>query len=189
MVLSATVLVSCASSGASRFYQLQPLVQGASGQQPAAAGQSIVVGVGPVSIPDYLDRPQIVTRTVGNELRLAESHRWAESLQDNVTRVITENLSHLLPADYVIALPWAGASRLKYQVTVKVVQFDGTAAGRVHLRADWSILDGTSGKVLLMRKSNIRVTAASPGYEPLVAAESQAIAEFSRQIATAFKTL
>lgn len=190
MLLAATLVAGCAGSGASRFYQLQPLAAGSSNPHPAAAGRSTVVGVGPVSIPEYLDRPQIVTRTVGNELRLAEHHRWAESLEDNFARVLAENLSALLPGDYVVALPWPGAARLTYQVSVKVVQFDSSATGSVRLRADWSVLEGNgSGKVLAMRQSNIRLTADGNDYEALVAAQSRALAELSRQIAGAVKSL
>lgn len=189
VVLSALVLSGCAGSGASRFYLLQPLTSAGSSHPSTAGAHTPVVGVGPVSVPEYLDRPQIVTRTTGNELRLAEYHRWAEPLEDNFASVVAENLSVLLPTDYVTVLPWSGSARLKYQVTVKLIQFDGSTAGRVRLRADWSILDGSSGKVLAMRKSNISLAADAKDYETLVAAESKAVAELSRQIAGAVKAL
>lgn len=189
VVLSALVLTGCAASRPIRFYLLQPLVRTSFPPRPPAGERAAVIGVGPVSIPDYLDRPQIVTRTTSNELRLAESHLWAQSLQDDFARVVTENLSVLLPADYVFALPWAGASRLQYQVTVKVIRFDSSFAGKVWLQADWSVLDGSSGKVLAMRRSNIRMTAEASDYEQLVAAQSRALAELSRQVAAVIEVL
>jgi len=49
-------------------------------------------GVGPVTLPPYLDRSQIVMSDRANELNLAEFDQWAESLQTNFTRVLGENL-------------------------------------------------------------------------------------------------
>ena len=63
-----------------------------------------VVAVGPVAIPDYLDRPQILTRSGPSELQLAEFERWAGSLEKDVSRVLAENLSTLLEKDHVIVL-------------------------------------------------------------------------------------
>ena len=64
-----------------------------------AAAQGPVIGVGPITVPKYLDRPQIVTRSGRNQLALGEFDRWAEPLQDNVLRVLAENLAFLIPTD------------------------------------------------------------------------------------------
>jgi len=38
--------------------------------------EGVVLAVGPVRIPDYLHRPQIMTRSEGNEIRMVETERW-----------------------------------------------------------------------------------------------------------------
>lgn len=62
-----------------------------------AAGKEETIGVGPVSIPDSLDRSQIATLSGGNEVIIAEFDRWSGSCRDEIARVMTENLSALLP--------------------------------------------------------------------------------------------
>src|SRR6476660_6643335 len=51
-----------------------------------------VLGLGPVAIPGYLDRPQIVTRVGPNELRLDEVARWGEPLRDGIARALQQDL-------------------------------------------------------------------------------------------------
>ena len=69
-------LTGCAGSESVRYYVLSATPAGPVG----AAVRDIPVGVGPVELPEYLDRPQIVTRTSQNELNVADFDRWAESL-------------------------------------------------------------------------------------------------------------
>ena len=70
-----------------------------------AAGKEETIGVGPVSIPDSLDRSQIVTLSGGNEVIIAEFDRWYGSCRDEIARVMTENLSALLPSQRVVSMP------------------------------------------------------------------------------------
>ena len=61
------VLAACGGSPPTQFYTL-------SGMQLPPGNpntRGTVVGVGPVTLPEYLDRPQIVTRTSGNRVTLA----------------------------------------------------------------------------------------------------------------------
>ena len=91
LVASLLGLGACASTP-SRFYILNTLT--ASETIPAtAAARGPVIGVGPITFPKYLDRPQIVTRASRHQLTLGEFDRWAEPLQDNVSRVLAENLA------------------------------------------------------------------------------------------------
>src|SRR5215510_6709686 len=88
LVASCLGLGACASMP-SRFYILNTLPA----QVPAAAAErGPVIGVGPITMPKYLDRPEIVTRASQNQLTFGQFDRWAEPLQDNVFRVLAENL-------------------------------------------------------------------------------------------------
>ena len=60
------------------------------------------IGVFPVAMPDYLDRPQVVTRVSENEIKLDEFNRWAEPLKENFYTVLVENLSTLLSNEKII---------------------------------------------------------------------------------------
>ena len=124
MNASLFMLAGCSGSAPTRFYVLSILPQSA--QQAANAGRNLAVGVGPVELPEYLDIPQIVTRTGQNELNLADFDKWGEPLKDNANQVLAENLAVLLPSKQVHTYPWKRSSALDYQVVVKITRFDHT---------------------------------------------------------------
>jgi len=147
-----------------------------------------VIGVFPVSMPDYLDRPQIVTRVSENEIKLDEFSRWAEPLKDSFTRALVQNLSTLLNTAKVINTMQSTGSLMSLQVGVEVVQFDGALGGDVVLIAKWSLFQAAGKKLLLAKKSSFKESTGTATYDALVAAESRAVAALSREIAEAIKT-
>ena len=59
-----------------------------------ADGLDYGVAIGPVYVPDSVDRPQFVLRTPGAEVRIAEQVRWAEPLKEGIARAVATNLAH-----------------------------------------------------------------------------------------------
>lgn len=181
-------LTACSSSAPSRFYTLNsmPGMQPESNHQ--AGADSLTIGVGPVEVPAYLDRPQIVTRISPNEFKLAEFHRWAEPLKDSLTRVLVENLSNPLNTEAVAVFPWEGAMMtVDYQVVVEVIRFDGSIGDSATLVAQWYILKSESKKKVFSEKIRIEETAKGADVNALVAAQSLALENFSTRIATTIK--
>jgi uncharacterized lipoprotein YmbA len=172
------VLAGCAGSEPVRYYVLSAAPAGSDG----AAARDIAIGVGPVELPEYLDRHQIVTRTSQNELSMADYDRWAESLEDNTIRVLAENLAALLPSRRVSIYPWKRATPIDYQVAVQVTRFDRLENGESVLAARWRVLDG-GGKELLNQASTHQETPAGPDYAATVAAMNQTLEAFSREVA------
>lgn len=179
-LLSACCLAAGCASPPTRFYVLSPLAA----QQPLGAGGDIAVGVGPLALPDYLDRPQIVTRSGQNELNVAEFERWGEPLKDNATEVLAENLAILLPSQKISVYPWKRSAAINYQVAAKIIRFDRAEAGEAVLSVRWSVLDG-EGATLLSRESRYAENPAGGGHAATVAAMNQALARFSRDVAGA----
>jgi uncharacterized lipoprotein YmbA len=107
-----------------RLYVLTPLPAAEQAAQTAAP-RSDTIGVGPVTLPQYANRLQIVTGNTSPELQRASFERWAEPLEDNFTRVLAENLSLLLATDQVATFPWKAPVSLDYQVIVEVTKFLG----------------------------------------------------------------
>jgi uncharacterized lipoprotein YmbA len=174
------VVAGCSQSPPTEFYTL-------SGMQLPPGGSSArktVVGVGPVTLPDYLDRPQIVTRASGNRVILASFHSWVEPVDGMFTRVLVGNLSSLLATDNVVTLPQRRPMPLDYQVEVDVARFDADVTGRAVLDARWRVF-GKDGDLLVGEgRSTIVEPVAEPGsYEAIVAAMSQALAQMSSTIA------
>jgi uncharacterized lipoprotein YmbA len=186
LVASLLGLGACASTP-SHFYLLNTL--SASETMPAtAAAQGPVIGVGPITLPKYLDRPQIVTRASRNQLALGEFDRWAEPLQDNVSRVLAENLAHLVPTDQILLHPWTRSATVDYQVSMEVLQFDGWLGGESTLLARWSILDGAEHE-LLNKMVHLHAPTGGQGYEAMVVAMNQMLEALSRDIAPAIQRL
>src|ERR671924_270261 len=116
--LGGWLIVEDCASQPSRFYLLSAGPNTDTASPETSGQQGPTIGVGPVTLPRYVDRPQIVTRTGPYEIKLAEFDRWAEALDANFTRVLADNLSLLLPTARVVMSPWPRATPLDYQVTV-----------------------------------------------------------------------
>jgi uncharacterized lipoprotein YmbA len=140
------------------------------------------VGIGPVSFPAYLDRPEIVHRSGDNQLHYAGSERWAEPLKTTFTRTLAENLAILLPGDRVALHPWSRSAQPEYQVIVHVVRFDADANGTVVLIAGWEVI--RPGDKTAVARNRIRYTEATGklDYPAIVAAQSRIVQRLSQDI-------
>ena len=182
------LLASCGSSTPSRFYVLTPLTAG----KPTPAPHGLAIGVGPVVIPQYLDRPQLVTRSSDNRLDVGETDQWGGRLSDNITRVLAENLSGLLQTDRISIYPWTDATAVGIQVTADIVEFERDAGGTVTLSAFWNITDVANAKILVTRRSTITKDVGAKGtdsYDATIAAMSSALADLSQEIADQIRVL
>jgi hypothetical protein len=179
----------CASTQPSRFYVLTDLSSLEAPHQGTTAGQGVAIGVGPVALPKYLDRPQIATRAGRHELAYDEFERWAEPLDTDVSRALVEHLARLTPTDRIAVFPWPRGTPIDYQVTVEVTHFFGQRGGTASLIAHWSIFREEGTEALVSRTSHLSAPAGGPQYEAMVAAMSQTVAALSGEIATAIQGL
>jgi len=184
VVMVSLFLGGCGTSRPAKFYILNPVNSpGSAAKQAALPAPTVTVGIGPVEIPDYVDRPQIVTRTAQNELDVNVFHRWAGGLKPDVTRVLTENLSALLPADQVAVVSWKRSVPLQNRVAIDVTRFDAMPGDSVWLKAQWTIY-GQDGKTVAMaRETNVREPLSGRDYTSIVAAMSRTLGTLSQDIA------
>lgn len=175
-------LSGCASTEPSRFYTLSTLSDEKRPHNDSPGIGRISVGIDPIEIPDSLNRPQIVTRSGLNELKLAEYDRWAGSLSENITMTVRENLSLLLATDSVFAYPWNFPSQVDYKVAIKIVRLESVPGDHVVLKALWTLTGGKDKKELTTRVSNIEEKLNVSGYDAIVAAMSRTFASLSREI-------
>jgi uncharacterized lipoprotein YmbA len=182
-------VLGCTSSPPARFYTLSSLQEGGREFKGSTVDQDLVIGVGPIKFPEYLDRTQIVTRSSGNKITLSDFDLWAGSLAEDFSQVLAENLSVLLSTESVIVYPRVRSGIARYRITMDVIRFDGSLGGDVSLIARWAILEGKERKVVFTRKSTIREPSGAQGYEAMVAANSRALEKLSREIADAVRAL
>ncbi len=186
----AAVLLGCSSVLApipdkSKFFMLTPIPAGESRSASAQSGSSsLILGLGPVKFPAYLDRTEVVTQVEPNRLEVSETNHWAEPLKTNFTTVLGENLSALLGTAEIVHFPWYSTTHMDYQLAAEVARFDGDAQGNAHLIAQWTIENPTSKKILDRGESNLTAAGASDA-EQSAAALSRVLADFSRQLAIA----
>ncbi len=179
----------CASSKPSRFYLLSPMAEPGDVRPAFPAANEVTIGVGPVELPPYVDRPQIVTRSGSNRLHLAEYDRWAEPLKHGVARVLAENLSTVVGTDHIVLFPWKASETPDYQIVIVVTRFDTTVTGTAVLTARWSIMAKGKQHKPMTRQSSIHRDVESQSYEAIVSAESWAVAKLSEEIAAAIGTI
>ena len=139
-------------------------------------------------MPKYLDRPQIVTRSSPNKVELAEFDKWAESLDNILSRAMADNLGVLLETDRVVVLPRRRNLPLDYQVEVNITRFDTTTQGQTRLTARWILFGKEDREPLVSRESIIATLTETPeDFEAVVASMSRAVENLSREIARTIK--
>jgi uncharacterized lipoprotein YmbA len=176
------VLAAGCASQPSHFYTLSRTAT------PVATTSNLSVLVGPVSIPAIVDLPQIVVSTGPNQVTLNEYERWASPLQNNISRVVAENLVALLGAPRVSLFQQSLNAPADYHVAIEVQSFESAPGDAATLNAVWIVRRTKDGKSETGR-TTLREPTTQGGYEALAAAHSRALARMSQDIAEAIRAL
>jgi len=184
-VLSAGLLL-CACSvlepreDPTRWFVLAPAGEARAAPSPAAR----LVVVGPLRLPDYLLRPELVRRAGANELQPSRVDRWSEPLDRAVLRVLCLDLAALRPDDRVVAFPAEAGEQPAGSIEVAVTAFEADAAGLARLQGSWR-LRGASGAGGPSRDFRLERAAESGEAPAVVGAMSGLIEELAKELATA----
>jgi uncharacterized lipoprotein YmbA len=180
-LLGLAALPSCAPALPSRLYTLLPAEAAAKGEARGPA-----LGLDPVTLPAYLDRPEIVTRAGGHQVRVSESDKWIEPLQPMFRRLLEERLREATGAREVVPVPPPGGDEPRHAVAVEVERFDADEAGKVRLAARWRVYRPATGRTVRAGRAMIEERgAAPPDYPGLVAAMGRAVDALADAIAAA----
>ena len=190
IVATLIALIGCGSTKSSNFYQLdEPAATRLSGVE-----RGLAVGVGPVNLEPYLDRPQIVIRGTGHKLDLSEFNRWVEPLNESISRVLVVSLSNMLESTRVYKIPRHNQTLpLEFRIEIDIARFDGMLGGDALLVSRWTLY-GREETVLVTKVSIIRepsgpgITDSSgaedvaQGFERLIAAQNRTLQKLCREI-------
>lgn len=184
LAIAAALLLSTACSRSPRvtYYNLTP------GGAPSAAVQqpfSSSVVVGPVTIPEVVNRPQLVVRLAPNRVAVLESHRWAEPLKDELPRLMAEDLGRLLGSHHVFSYGQSSGAASQYRVLVDVIRLEATAGDNVTLEASWVVRG--AGTFRREGRALVRERVSGSDYEAVAAALSRAVAGVSAEMARTLK--
>ena len=188
------LLAGCGSLSArpdpSRFFTLSALSQ-AEGISTKRPGDSpgISLGIGPITLPGYLDRQEIVIRVAQNQINLAENDRWAEPLEENFSRVLSQNIAAILHAERINAYPWPIDKKPVYQVEVEVLRFEANTAQEAQLSARWAVRHVGKKDSIRYRETRLSRPSKARSTDAAVAALSEVLGDFSREIAEAIENM
>ena len=175
----------CTSTPPTYHYKLSPIK---AQKQRSTELSLILVGVGPIQIPGYLERAQVITQVNSHLVYLHEFHQWVETLQKQLEDTIAYNLSALIHPQVIVTYPWERSTRPKYQLIIDFRKFGGSL-DQVELEALWQVLDTRSETVKLSRLFTTQVLVSQPNINAHVSALSRALRRFSREVARELKAL
>lgn len=183
MLFCTLFLVGCGgTSKPTDFFMLSPIMDA---QAVSPQGRQISVLVGPVTIPAYLDRDQIISRQTGVEITVFDFDHWAEPLSSNLKRIFITNLSLLLGTDEIYDFDRRNPITTDYQLEVDIYRFDFNKDGKAVLLAFWTILN-QRGELLRREKTILEASSSGENLSNRVAAQNMVISALSRKIADVF---
>lgn len=187
--LAMVIGMGCATTPPPVYYTLTPIHfnnnPSLSGHDPYQDGPSL--GIGPVTIPSYLDRSQIITRTEQHMLHLAEHHQWISLPGEQVTGVLRENLSQLLNTSNIQLHPWPRYRIPKFQILLDVVRLDGMPGKMLYMTAWWALIEKGREKEIRLHRFEDRVVIEQEGYAAYAEAHSRLIGRLCGDIAEAVR--
>ena len=172
----------------SRFFTLSAVAQGEGGaEKRASRAPALSLGIGPISMPGYLDRQEIVTRIAQNQLRLSEYDRWAEPLEEGVGRVVSQNVATLLRAERITSYPWPIDRRPLYHVEIEILRFESNSSREAQLAARWTVRNTARKEAVRYHDTRLSRPARDHTTAAAVAALSEVLADLSQEIAQAIE--
>ena len=181
-----SVLIACSSSPPVRYYSLDPIDT----QFQQDPDDAVMLGLGPIRMPDYLNRSQIVWRGESSEVMVDEFSHWSEPLATSLLRVVSADVDNLLQGVVVVVFPYGPFVRdqVDYRLIGDVHRFETDPSGRVTLEVQWGIADRDGSTIVPVRRNRYQAQAESAGnLDSVVAAMNNAVAQFSRDIAKKFQ--
>lgn len=167
----------------SRYYLLSPDPDMAR-DNAVPAPRQISLAIGPVVIPPHLKRLQIVTKKTRHQLNLAEFDLWAEPLDQNMSRILVENLSTLLGTDEIFKFEEQRGTPVDYAIAVDVEKMEAILGEQAELVVRWTVVKSKGRQHVFTRRSRYSAPLQGSGFEEIAAAMSRNVGELSVEIAT-----
>jgi uncharacterized lipoprotein YmbA len=186
-------LLACSSSSPVRYFSLSP-IDSEFRQDPDDA---VMLGLGPLRMPEYLNRSQIVTRGANAEMQVDDFSRWSEPLSTSLLRIVSTDVDNLLEGVVVVVFPYEPFVRnqVTYRLVGDINRFEADHQGRIVLEIQWGVADADGNMAVPVRRNRYTAQAGTAGnaettVEPgaVVAAMNEALAQFSRDVAAKMKT-
>jgi uncharacterized protein len=180
-VLAMALMAGCGSSPKVNYYSLQgPAQPPRQGQSPQTPSLSVQVGL--VSVPELVDRLQLVARLSDNRLEISDSNRWAEPLKSQIARHLAEQLAEVPGLGPVTLASQDGGGEPDVRVSLDLVDIQAIRGSAVTMRASWVARRKSEGQAGV-RQVSVREPVRDDSFESLVAAHGRALDQIGERIA------
>jgi len=186
-LICVAVLGGCGSAPVEHYYTLLGQPASVGGDQSGAMSR-VTVTLASVTIPETVDRSELVLRSGANSVAVMDTHRWVESLKSEIPRAIANDLSRDLDGALVSVQADNASRDAKYQVYVDITRFDSVLNDAASIDAFWSVRLA-NGDQLRSDRVALRIPVHGAGLDELVAAHTQALAQLSEKIATQIREI
>jgi uncharacterized lipoprotein YmbA len=178
MFLLAAIISGCGRTPQTNFYTLTPTVTKITAPIAAKAPTFTIAAV---TLPEIIDRPQLIMPDNGSKVHMLETHRWAEPLKSAIPRILSDNLARLIGPDRISFYPQYASGRADYRIFLDIQQFEALK-GEVVVDAIWTIKPAEKSTSVTGRSRQV-VPLKGEAYETIVAAYSEALGSIAREIA------
>lgn len=183
-IIASLLLGACGSSPPVRYFSLSP------SQPHQDQDTAIVLGLGPLRVPEYLNRSQLVTRGNGSELEVHEFSRWAEPLDSALHRVLSADVDSIMDNVAVYPFPWETLvnKQVHYRLLGDIMRFEADRTGRVVLEVQWGVTSVESSEPVVAAQRATYEAQSGSADDPaaITAAMNDALAQFGRDVADKF---
>jgi uncharacterized protein len=188
IIILTLLLSGCVrNNGPVQFYMIDADSGVADTVRVSAASQGPVIGLGPIRIPEYLNRPQMIVAVSENQYRLFENHRWAEPLDQNISLALFKALPRQTGTDRIVRFPWSQRQVLDYQVGIDILEFNVDASGQSRLIAQWFVKG--KDKPTIDKRSTYQYPSSTTDHALMVKAQSQCLTKLGEEISGALRQL
>ena len=181
------LILSCAKSSKPVEYYMLDASVGIDNNQTLKGDEGPMIGLGPIRLPEYLDRFQMVVAVSQNKYKLIDGHRWAEKLDQNISLALFKTLPGQLGTDKMIRYPWPQRPGVDFQVKIDILELNVDQDGQSQLVAQWSIK--SKDKTILNKRSTFTAQASTTDIDKMVQAQSECLTQLGQEIVANLKPL
>ena len=176
------LILSCAKSSKPVEYYMLDASVGIDNNQTLKGDEGPMIGLGPIRLPEYLDRFQMVVAVSENKYKLIDGHRWAEKLDQNISLALFKTLPSQLGTDRMIRYPWPQRPGVDFQVKIDILELNIDQDGQSQLVAQWSIK--SKDETILNKRSTFTAQASTTDIDKMVQAQSECLTKLGQEIVT-----
>jgi hypothetical protein len=181
------LILGCAKSSKPVEYYMLDASVGIDNNQTLKGDEGPMIGLGPIRLPEYLDRFQMVVAVSENKYKLIDGHRWAEKLDQNISLALFKTLPSQLGTDRMIRYPWPQRPGVDFQVKIDILELNVDQDGQSQLVAQWSIK--SKDKTILNKRSTFTAQASTTDIDKMVQAQSECLTKLGQEIVVNLKPL